>query len=103
MAPQFVLQQQGHRAIERGQHLVEHFNEGDVLAEVDELFGHFQADEAGADHRDPLCGFGRGLEVIHVLHGTESDDARVVDPGKGGSQGCGTRGEKELVVAQPGG
>ena len=42
-----------HLAIERRKHLIEHLDQRDVEAAMDEVLRRFEADEAAADHHRP--------------------------------------------------
>jgi len=101
VAFELVLHQEGHGLVERREELVEEFDEGDFLFEMDELFDHFEADEAGADHDDTAGVGAGGFEAIHVLKRAECVNARVVDAGKRRAQRGGAGREDEFIVGQP--
>ncbi len=57
MASQMTLDEAGDLAVERSQHLVEHFDERQVKPEMNQVLRHLEANESAADHHRAPGGF----------------------------------------------
>ena len=98
MGHQLVGDQDRHLRIERRQHLGGGFHDGDREALGDEVLGHLQADEPGADHHRRLRrGAHIGGQDGGVLHRPQGPDPFVA--GDRRAHRCGAHAQHQLVVA----
>ena len=95
---QLVLDEDGELGIERRQHLRRRLDDRDVDALPDEVLGHLEPDEPGADHDGSR---GRDVDIGHetrrVFDGPER--AAPLVAGDRRAHGGGAHAEHELVVA----
>ena len=94
----------GHVPIEQPEDLRLFFHECDSAADLDERFGEFDTDQAGADD-DDVASFPRGedgLEAFGVADAVEREDVLEVDVGNGWDNGGSAGSEHEFVVFEPG-
>ena len=86
--------------IDRGHDLVQHFHNRDLVALLDQVFGHFQADETAAYHHHVL----HGVRAQPVFNRVQLRDVmqhkytRQVHARQGWHNRYGTWGKQQLVV-----
>ena len=99
---QLLVEHLDHVVVKGGHDLVGGLHQGHVLAGVDQVFGHLQADEAAAHHGHVLYAVGvditlDGGDIHHVADG---EHLLAVGAGDGpGHDGAGPRGEDQHVIA----
>ena len=87
--------------VELAEHLRLHLDEADVEAEFAQVFGHFHADEAAADHdrRAQLLPDDGFADAQRVLHGAQRLDPRAFDARQLRAHRHGAGRKHQLVVA----
>jgi len=117
MTSQMTLDEASDLAVERGEHLIEHFNERHVNPEMNEVLRHLEANETAADHE----GAPRGLHelnprvIVHprqerrapfdpfadrprVWHCPHLEDSRQINARQRWTNRCRARRQHQLVV-----
>ena len=89
----------GHFRIQRRQDLFVQLDQRDGDAAADEAFGHFQADETGADDdRPPPAAVQRRLDAVRVMEISQGEDAGQIGAGDRQARRGGAGGQNQLVV-----
>lgn len=86
--------------IQQREHLRIALDEGDGLAEVNQLLGHFQPDEAGADDENLMGFLGGGFDAIGILQIPQGHDAGIFDTGHSWNERSCAGREDQLIVCE---
>ena len=100
LPPQLLVQRLDHLRIGRRHHLIGQLQQRDGDAAAAEVFGHFQADVAAADHHraSDAAVVDPGVDAINVVHVSHGEDSGQVDAGQRRPQRLGPGGEHQGVV-----
>ena len=93
----------GRHAIEIGaENLRLHFDDGDVGAAFDEIFGRVHADQPAAQHDGPTRGGNRRLQLQRIVERTQHMIGNLLDAGDRRNRRRCPRRQQELVVGDLG-
>ena len=99
MRAELLGHRRGHFRIQRRQDLLVQLDQRDGDAAADEAFGHFQADETGADDdRPPPAAVQRPLDAVRVMEISQGEDAGQIGAGDRQARRGGAGGQNQLVV-----